>query len=102
MSPALNESSAIGRFKHSDAIEIRDGITLDFYTGMPLILFGGLMRGIKIPLQDFALKIQGGGLMREVGGVFAGHHGISLQKQIGCFNLRVVTMVAEELKVQWL
>ena len=23
---------------------------------------GGLMRGIKIPLQDFALKIQGGGL----------------------------------------
>ena len=37
---------------------------------------GGLMRGIKIPQQDFALKRQGGGggLMRE-GGVFAGHHG---------------------------
>ena len=30
---------------------------------------GGLMRGIKIPQQDFALKIQG----RE-GGVFAGHY----------------------------
>ena len=29
---------------------------------------GGLMRGIKIPQQDFALKMQGGGgLMREGG-----------------------------------
>ena len=29
---------------------------------------GGLMRGIKIPLHDFALKMQGGGgLMREGG-----------------------------------
>ena len=27
---------------------------------------GGLMRGIKIPLQDFTLKMQGG-LMREGG-----------------------------------
>ena len=36
---------------------------------------GGLMRGIKIPLQDFALKTLGG-LMREGGGgVFAGHYG---------------------------
>ena len=26
----------------------------------------------------------------------------SLQKQIGCFNLRVVTMVADKLKRQWL
>ena len=34
------------------------------------------MRGIKIPLHDFALKMQGGGLMREGGGVFAGHYGI--------------------------
>ena len=32
MSPALNGSSAIQRFKHSDAIKIRDGITFDFYT----------------------------------------------------------------------
>ena len=37
MSPALNGSSAIRRFKHSDAIEIRDGITFDFYTGLPHI-----------------------------------------------------------------
>ena len=35
MSPALNGSLAIRRFEHSDAIEIRDGITLDFYTGLP-------------------------------------------------------------------
>ena len=33
VSTALNGSSAIRRFKHSDAIEIRDGITFDFYTG---------------------------------------------------------------------
>ena len=25
---------------------------------------------------------------------------LSLQKQVGCFNLRVVTMVADKLKVQ--
>ena len=28
---------------------------------------GGLMCGIKIPQQDFALKMQGGGLMHEGG-----------------------------------
>ena len=32
------------------------------------------MCGIKIPLKDFALKMQGG-LMREGGGVFVGHYG---------------------------
>ena len=35
MNPALNRSSAIRRFEHSNAIEIRDGITFDFYTGLP-------------------------------------------------------------------
>ena len=35
MSPALNGSSAIRCFERSDAIEIRDGITFDFYTGLP-------------------------------------------------------------------
>ena len=35
MSPALNGSSAIRRFEGSDAIEIRDGITFDFYMGLP-------------------------------------------------------------------
>ena len=31
------------------------------------------MLEIKIPLQEFALKMQGGGLMHE-GGIFAGHY----------------------------
>ena len=35
MSHALNGSSAIRRLKHSKAIEIRDGITFDYYTGLP-------------------------------------------------------------------
>ena len=35
MSSALNGSSAIWRFEGSDAIEIRDGLTFDFYTGLP-------------------------------------------------------------------
>ena len=38
MSPALNGSSAIRRFEHSEAIEIRNRITFDFYTGLPLIM----------------------------------------------------------------
>ena len=43
MSPALNGSSAIRRFEGSDAIEIRDGITFDFYTGLPHICLYNLM-----------------------------------------------------------
>ena len=35
MSPALNKSAAIWRFKGSNAIKIYDGITFDFYTGLP-------------------------------------------------------------------
>ena len=38
-SPALDGSSAIWRFKHSDVIEIRNGIILDFYTGLSHIKF---------------------------------------------------------------
>ena len=37
MSPALNGSSAIWRFERSNAIEIYDGITFDFYMGLPHI-----------------------------------------------------------------
>ena len=37
MSPALNGSSAIRCFEHSDVIEIRNGITFDLYTGLPHI-----------------------------------------------------------------
>ena len=38
MSPTLNGSSTIRRFKRSDVIEIRDGITFDFYMGLPHML----------------------------------------------------------------
>ena len=38
MSAALHGSSAIRRFEPSNAIEIRDGITFDFYTGLPHIV----------------------------------------------------------------
>ena len=36
MSPALNGSSAIRRSECGDTTKIRDGITLDFYMGLPL------------------------------------------------------------------
>ena len=39
MSPALNGSSAIRRFECSNVIEIRDGITFDFYMGLPHLDF---------------------------------------------------------------
>ena len=35
MGPALNGSSVIRCFEGTDAIKIRDGITFDFYTGLP-------------------------------------------------------------------
>ena len=35
MSLALKESSAIRHFEGNDVIEIRDGITFDFYMGLP-------------------------------------------------------------------
>ena len=35
---ALNRSSAIQHFERSDAIEIRDGITFDFYMELPHIV----------------------------------------------------------------
>ena len=40
------------------------------------------MRGIKIPQQDFALRMSGG-LMHEGGGggVFVGHYGYTVTKQ---------------------
>ena len=34
MNPALNGSSAIRHFEHSNAIEMRDRIIFDFYTGL--------------------------------------------------------------------
>ena len=35
VSPVLNGSSVIQCFEHSDAIEIHDGISFDFYIGLP-------------------------------------------------------------------
>ena len=40
MSPALNGSSAILRFKRSNAIEIRDGVSFDFYLRLPHMHIG--------------------------------------------------------------
>ena len=39
--PALNGSSAIWRFKHSHAIEICNGISFHFYTGLFTYALGG-------------------------------------------------------------
>ena len=39
MRHALDGSSAIRCFEGSDAIKIRNGITFDFYTGLPHVLF---------------------------------------------------------------
>ena len=38
MSPALNESSTLEHFEHSNASEIRNGIMFDFYPGLPQLL----------------------------------------------------------------
>ena len=35
MSPALNGSSTLEHFEHSNASEIRNGIMFDFYLGLP-------------------------------------------------------------------
>ena len=50
---------------------------------------GGLMRGIKIPQQDFALKRHGGGVGGGGGGGggLAGHYGIiSLTKYLPLYD----------------
>ena len=70
MSPALNGSSAIRRFKHSEAIEIRDGITFDLYTGLLHIvvskfwqqpyMVGGAYERDKNTSVRLCAKMQGG------------------------------------------
>ena len=42
---------------------------------MSLLWGGGVMRRIKTPQQDFAIKRRGGGGLMHEGGVFAGHYG---------------------------
>ena len=54
MSPTLNGSSAIRRFERSVAIEIHDGITFDFYTGLAHLLLTVVTRVAvrELTLQD--------------------------------------------------
>ena len=55
MSPALNRSSAIRRFEGNSEIEIRDGITFKFYTGLPhivLSIFVPHPHGMKKPENE--------------------------------------------------
>ena len=55
MSPALNESSAVRHFEHSDVIKICGRIIFDFYMGLPNMLsdylgleeMGGASKGTK-------------------------------------------------------
>ena len=61
---------------------------------MSLLLGGGLMRGIKIPQQEFALKCRGGLCAR--GGVFAGHYGIS---QMSNTVRKVMVVTSKDLPV---
>ena len=49
MIPALNGYSAIRRFEGSDAIEIHDGITFDFYTGLPHMFLSTLLPRVHHP-----------------------------------------------------
>ena len=55
MSPALNRSSAMQRFKGSNAIEICDGITFDFYTGLPHIDIHATMMPISVEFPSCVL-----------------------------------------------
>ena len=51
MSPALNGSSAILRFERSNAIEIRDGISFDFYSRLPHIYFANKLYDIAVYIE---------------------------------------------------
>ena len=53
---------------------------------------------IEIPQQKYALKMQGGGLMRE-GGIFAGHYGIIIQMLFNVLTVHVCTVL--QLPLPW-
>ena len=55
------------------------------------------MRGIKILLHDFALKMQGGGLCAR-GGVFAGHYGILLSGLIQSSSYKHTYLAKKKLQ----
>ena len=67
MSPALNGSSAIWRFKHSNAIEINDRITFDSATGIMNILPDSNCKVVKCVVFDTKLWVghRKGGRIRE-------------------------------------
>ena len=48
LSPTLNVSSVIWHFKINNVIEIRDGITFDFYTGLPHMLHLSFLSSFKL------------------------------------------------------
>ena len=62
MSPTLNASSVIQHFKDSDAIEIRDRITFDFYTGLTHIVVSKFWEW-----PYMVGGVRGGGLMHKEG-----------------------------------
>ena len=63
-------------------MKIRDGITFDFYTGLPHMVTaiygwgggGAYVRDKNTSARLYPENVEGGGLMRE-GGIFAGHYG---------------------------
>ena len=65
------------------------------------------MRGIKIPQQDFPLKMPRGGGLCARGGVFAGHYGICLAQyhyllgELECFFLFFVSGDRDRWPVAW-
>ena len=57
LSPALNGSSEIRHFERSGAIEIRDGIIFDFYTGLPHVL--ELKKEYKLAVSFHSVYVEG-------------------------------------------
>ena len=57
MSPALNGSSALQRFEHSNAIEIRNGIMFDFYPGLPHLM-RSTTEEVNILKTDVSIDLQ--------------------------------------------
>ena len=55
-----------------------------------------LMRGIKIPQQDFALKMPGGGGLCARGGVFAGHYSMLFV----CIMKPIITKRTNEMAIR--
>ena len=58
--------------------------TLNLNMGMSLLLRGGLMHRLKIPQQDFVLKMHRGLMCK--GDVFAGHYGTIFHKYTRRFS----------------